>query len=335
MLIQTQSPCRVDLAGGTMDIWPLYLFHENAVTVNFAVDRYTSCELRTRQDAQIVLRSADQNEEESFPNLDALISAEEYKLPLLAHIVRFFAPSTGIDLATNSEAPAGAGISGSSSLLISTASALSELTGAGYNLEQIRVLAQNVEAQIIQVPTGCQDYYPAMYGGVSAIDLTAAGIVHSHLPLDLEDFNRRIVLVYSGKPRNSGINNWEVMKAHIDGDKAVHRNFRRIAEIAHALRGALARSDWDDAGRLVREEWAHRRENAPGITTEFIDALIASARAAGSQAAKVCGAGGGGCVFFLVEPEAKQNVQRVLADLGAQVLDVQVAPKGVSLKVSQ
>src|SRR4028119_355080 len=151
MIIQAQSPCRVDLAGGTMDIWPLYLFHENAVTVNFAVDRYTSCELRTRQDAQIVLRSADQNEEESFANLDALISADTYKLPLLAHIVRFFAPSTGIDLATNSEAPAGAGISGSSSLLISTASALSELTGAGYDLEQIRVLAQNVEAQIIQV----------------------------------------------------------------------------------------------------------------------------------------------------------------------------------------
>jgi D-glycero-alpha-D-manno-heptose-7-phosphate kinase len=335
MLIQAQSPCRVDLAGGTMDIWPLYLFHENAVTVNFAVDRYTSCKLTTRDDSQIVLRSADQNSEETFSSIDALASAKRYKLPLLAHIVRFFRPAMGIELWTNSEAPHGAGISGSSALLITIASALNKLMGAGYNLEKIRELAQNVEAQIIRVPTGCQDYYPAMYGAVSAIDLTAAGIKHNHLPLDLEDFNRRIVLVYSGKPRNSGINNWEVTKAHIDGDKTVHKNFYRIAEIAHALRGALAKADWDDTARLIREEWAHRRKNAPGITTEFIDLLIQRAKRAGGKAAKVCGAGGGGCVFFLVDPDAKQRVQGVLAEEGAEVLDVRVAPKGVQVKVSR
>jgi D-glycero-alpha-D-manno-heptose-7-phosphate kinase len=334
MLIQAKAPCRVDLAGGTMDIWPLYLFHDNAVTVNFAVDRYTSCELRTRDDSQILLRSTDQKSEESFPNLDALVTAKRYKLPLLAYIVRFFRPTLGIELSTDSEAPAGAGISGSSSLLISVGSALNKLTGAGHNLERTRQIAQNVEAQIIQVPTGCQDYYPAMYGGISAIDLTPAGILHSHLPVDPQEFNRRIVLVYSGKPRNSGINNWEVMKAHIDGDKAVHRNFRRIAEIAHALRTALAKSDWDDVARLIQEEWAHRRKNAPGISTDFIDALIANAKRAGSRAAKVCGAGGGGCVFFLVEPDAKKDVQRVLAAQGAEVLDVQVAPKGVRVKVT-
>jgi D-glycero-alpha-D-manno-heptose-7-phosphate kinase len=335
MLIQAQSPCRVDLAGGTLDIWPLYLFHDNAVTVNFAVDRYTSCKLSTREDSQIVLRSADQNAEETFASLDELASAKRYKLALLAKIVRFFQPPMGIELSTNSEAPAGAGISGSSSLLITIASALNKLMGTGYNLEKIRELAQNVEAQIIRVPTGCQDYYPAMYGGVSAIDLTAAGIKHNHLPVDLSDFDRRIVLVYSGKPRNSGINNWEVTKAHIDNDKIIYKNFRRIAEIAHAMREALANADWDDTARLVREEWAHRRKNAPGITTEFIDVLIDRAKKAGGKAAKVCGAGGGGCVFFLVDPEAKQRVQSVLAAEGAEVLDVRVAPKGVQVKVSR
>src|SRR5262245_26981769 len=63
MKISAQSPCRVDLAGGTLDIWPLYLFHSGAVTVNFAVDRYTSCDLVTRDDSTIILRSADQQGE--------------------------------------------------------------------------------------------------------------------------------------------------------------------------------------------------------------------------------------------------------------------------------
>ena len=117
MKIHAQSPCRVDLAGGTLDIWPLYLFHENAVTVNFAVDRYTSCDIITRDDRKIIIRSADQNAEEVFDNFEALRSAKKSKLPLLAYIVRFFRPEMGLSF-HQSEAPAGAGISGSSSLLI-------------------------------------------------------------------------------------------------------------------------------------------------------------------------------------------------------------------------
>src|ERR1700716_1186977 len=106
MKIFSKAPCRVDLAGGTLDIWPLYLYHANAVTLNFAVDRYASCTLETRTDSQIVLRSRDLGGEEVFADLDALRSAKRYKLPLLAYVVRFFAPATGINLSTDSEAPA-------------------------------------------------------------------------------------------------------------------------------------------------------------------------------------------------------------------------------------
>ncbi len=332
MKISAQSPCRVDLAGGTLDIWPLYLYHADAVTVNFAVDRYTSCTLQTRADRRIVLRSADQKLEETFESLEALVGAKKYQLPLAAYVVRFFRPPMGIDLSTDSEAPAGAGISGSSSLIITIASALNKLTGAGYSIEKIREIAQNIEAQIIHVPTGCQDYYPAMYGGVSAIELTTSGLHRHALPVDLDDFEQRIVLAYSGKPRNSGINNWEVMKAHIDGDRTVFKNFQRIAAIAHALRGALARANWDDVARLIREEWAHRRKNAPGITTDLIDRMVGSASRAGARAAKVCGAGGGGCVFFLVEPGSKEAVGRAIEGEGAKVLPVRIARKGVRVK---
>src|SRR5688500_12152543 len=127
MKITAQSPCRVDLAGGTLDIWPLYLFHPNAVTVNFAVDRYTTCELVTRADERIIFRSSDQQGEESFDSFDHLTSEGKYNLPLLAQVVRFFKPGMGFELSTNSEAPTGAGISGSSSLIITICSALNKL----------------------------------------------------------------------------------------------------------------------------------------------------------------------------------------------------------------
>jgi D-glycero-alpha-D-manno-heptose-7-phosphate kinase len=187
---------------------------------------------------------------------------------------------------------------------------LNKLCGRRYATEKIREIAQNVEAQVIRVPTGSQDYYPALYGGVSAI----------------------FVLAYTGAPRNSGINNWEVMKGHIDGDRRIQRNFDRIASIANAMRDAVARNNWDEAGRLMREEWTSRRRNAPGISTPAIDHLVTAARRAGSTGAKACGAGGGGCVVFLVEPGAKAGVARIIERAGARVLPAKVAPRGVLVR---
>src|SRR5665213_2991280 len=240
MRVTSKAPCRVDLAGATLDIWPLYLFHEDAVTVNFAVDRYTSCDIATREDSRIILRSRDMKTEEEFESLAHLRAAPRYRLPILALLVRFFAPESGIVLESDSQAPAGAGISGSSALMIAIACALNKLTGRGYKLEKLREIVQNIEAQVIRVPTGAQDYFPAMYGGISSIALTPAGIVRQALPVEANELNRRFVLVYTGAPRNSGINNWEVMKGHIDGNKTIHRNFDRIAAIANGMRAALA-----------------------------------------------------------------------------------------------
>jgi len=333
MKISAKAPCRVDMAGGTIDIWPLYLFHEHAVTVNFAVDRYASCAIETREDGRILLQSRDLAGAEEFESLAALARAPKYKLPLLAYLLRYFRPQTGLNVFTDSEAPAGAGIAGSSTLIIALSSALNRLTGAGYKIEQIREISQNIEAQIIRVPTGCQDYYPAMYGGVGAVELGEAGIARKAIAVDLDDLNDRIVLAYTGEPRNSGINNWEVMKAHIDGDRKVHRNFDHIAAIAWAMRQALEKADWTEAARLLREEWAHRRKNAPGITTPLIDRLVAVTRRAGAVGAKVCGAGGGGCVFFLAERGAKAPVSAAIEREGATCLPVKVAPRGVQVKV--
>ena len=330
--VVSKAPCSIDLAGATLDIWPLYLFHHDAVTVNFAVNRYTSCDVSTREDSRIVLRSRDMGAEETFESLAHLRAAPEYRLPILALLVRFFAPEYGIVLESNSEAPAGAGISGSSSLMIAIASALNKLTARGYKIEKLREIVQNIEAQVIRVPTGAQDYFPAMYGGVSAIELTPAGIFRKALPVDAAELNARFVLAYTGAPRNSGINNWEVMKAHINGDRAVHRNFARIASIANGMRAALERTDWPEAARLMREDWTNRRKNIPTIATPLIDKLIAATRRAGSTGAKVCGAGGGGCVVFLVEPDAKEKVAEVVRQLGAEVLDAAVAPHGVKVR---
>ncbi len=334
MKILSQAPCRVDLAGGTLDIWPLYLFHEGAVSVNFAVDRWARAAIEPRDDSRIVFRSTDLRRECEYASLDELLRDRRPALPLAAEVVRFFRPSSGFELTTGSDAPAGAGISGSSALLIAVASAFNRWLKCGYSIEKLREIAQNIEARIIRVPTGCQDYYPAMYGGVSAIELGCVGVVRHQIEVDFEDMERRIVLAYTGAPRNSGINNWEVTKAHVDGSKTVQRNFAMIAAIAGAMREALERADWNEAGRLLRQEWSHRRRNAPGISTPLIDRLVTVTRRAGALGAKVCGAGGGGCVLFFTEPDARERVAGIVAKEGATVLPVRIARRGVQTRIA-
>jgi D-glycero-alpha-D-manno-heptose-7-phosphate kinase len=330
--IIARGACRVDLAGGTVDLWPLYLFHTAPVVVNVAVAIHTTCRITPLAGSEIVLRSIDTGKTDTFSNIDALITSTKYSHALAAYLVRFFRPEGGFEIETHSESPAGAGISGSSALMITSTTALAEFTGRKLEKEEIREIAQNVEAQLIRVPTGCQDYYPALYGGVSAIHLREDGIHREAITVSAEEMEKRFVLAYTGAPRQSGINNWEVFKAHIDGDKRVFRNLERITEIARGMHEALTASDWTAVGELLREEWKLRRTNAPGITTPLIDQLIEASRRNGGVAAKVCGAGGGGCVIFYTKPEAKQRVETAIAKAGGTVLPFKIEPRGVTVK---
>jgi D-glycero-alpha-D-manno-heptose-7-phosphate kinase len=339
-----RAPCRVDLAGGTMDLWPLYLFHPGGVVVNIAVQVMTSCHIQPTPGKAIELVSRDTGLADRFSDIQALLGARRYKHALAAYLLRFFyaesgyaasEPACGLRIETHSESPAGAGISGSSALMIASTAALARFTGRRLSPEQIRQVAQNVEAQLIKVPTGCQDYYPALYGGVSAVQLDVDGIHRHAIACNADELDRRLVLVYTGAPRKSGINNWEVFKRHIDGDRRIFRNFERIGKIARAMRRAVESADWNETGRLLREEWKLRRSNAPAIATPFIDALISTGRKHGALGAKVCGAGGGGCVVFLTTPETRGRVEQALAAAGARLLPSAVARQGVRITMAK
>jgi D-glycero-alpha-D-manno-heptose-7-phosphate kinase len=327
--IYAQAPCRADLAGSTIDLWPLYLFHPGSMTVNIAVDIQTTCKITPRKGRAIHLQSLDTGSGDRFSSLDALRRAKSYQHPLAAYIVRFFQPKRGFVLETHSESPAGAGISGSSAMMICTSAACAKFVGCDIDIEQIRVIAQNIEAQLIRVPTGCQDYYPALYGGVNAIHLDVDGIHREPIDISADEVERRFVLFYTGAPRQSGINNWEVFKQYINGDRHVIGNFAEISRIAQAMHGALKAAKWNEVERLLNEEWKLRRTNASGITTPLIDKLISAAKKNGVRAAKVCGAGGGGCVIGLIEEGSRHRVHQTILENGGQPLDFRVSREGL------
>lgn len=327
MSIATSAPTRIDLAGGTIDIWPLYLFHPGAQTLNAAISLRARASIEPRADSRIVIRSKDTNTTVEADHWRDL--RHERQLRLLSLLAHFF-EVRGVTLTTSSESPAGAGIAGSSALNVAVCAAFAEWAGQDYQPESLLQVAMNVEAQAINVPTGLQDYRPALYGGVAAIELNVQGVRRIPLDVNLAELERRIVLCYTGEPRNSGTNNWEITKKHLDGDSHVFDCFERIRDTAATMREALAREDWNGVGTAIAEEWENRKRLAPGVTTPAIDNLIGRATSAGATAAKVCGAGGGGCLFCYGPPDRRDAIKESLAAGGARLLDYRFESHGLT-----
>lgn len=326
MTIETSAPARIDLAGGTIDIWPLYLFHPGAQTLNAAISIRARARVEPRSDSRIVIRSTDTGRAVEADDWQAL--RENRDLRLLSLIAHFF-EARGVTLTTSSESPAGAGIAGSSALNVATCAALADWRHTHYDPEALLQIAMNIEAQAIAVPTGLQDYRPALYGGIAALELEVDGVNRVPLSVDAFELERRIVLCYTGEPRDSGTNNWEITKRHIDGDQYVFDCFERIRDTADTMRTALERGDWTAVGEAIAEEWSNRKRLAPGVTTPGIDALIARAMKSGATAAKVCGAGGGGCLFCYGPPESRDGIAQALSAGGARLLPFRIEAHGL------
>ena len=328
MQVRSSAPTRVDLGGGTLDIWPLYLFHPGALTVNAAIQLRAACTVTASGDGHVQLVSADTGRTLTAATWHELDTDGDNRL--VAHIARFFQVD-GVRVTTHAASPMGAGIAGSSALNIAVCAALARWQGIEYSTEQLLTLAMNLEARTLGIPTGAQDYRPALFGGVSAVELGPAGVTRVALDVDPGELERRLVLAYSGDSRSSGINNWDITRRHIDGDVTLAARFGRIRDIATAIRDALVTGDWPELARQVTREWRERQALAPGVTTPAIERLMTQAAAAGALAGKVCGAGGGGCVFFLIDPARRAEVCRAVLDTGARLLDCRIDTDGLQL----
>jgi D-glycero-alpha-D-manno-heptose-7-phosphate kinase len=83
---------------------------------------------------------------------------------------------------------------------------------------------------------------------------------------------------------------------------------------------------------LLALEWENRKRNFKGISTRRIDTMISETRKCGARAAKVCGAGGGGCAVFLVEPGSKAEVENTLLRLGGEIFPFGVSRTGLEVR---
>lgn len=338
MKISARTPNRIDLAGGTLDIYPLYLFLEGGYTLNAAIDLYSQVDLSPRDDDQFHFESVDFGTELLVSRDDLLAGhADDSDFRLLVQGVKAYLPSQGLNIRSFNQAPKGSGLGASSALLIALSGALNQWNATYADGNTLLQRAADLEAWVLGIPTGKQDYYAALYGGLQAIHFDQAGVRREHIAIPqktLTQINAGLVLSFTGESHFSGTNNWNMMKRFIDDSGQTRKSLMAIRETSQALYHALCAGDLEQIYALLNQEWKNRQSLAEGVTTPQIEAMIAAANAAGARANKICGAGGGGCLLTLCEPGQREAIEAALVSTGAQIMHHQITSQGLQVNVT-
>lgn len=320
--------CRVDLAGGTLDIWPLGLLHRGACTVNVAVDVPVRVEL-VRRESGYELRSGGERFEAS--TAEALAQVEVAALPGLIARHMGLAP---LEIHLESGSPRGGGLGASSALVVAMIAAAEVLEGREPSTVEARcALARDLEAVLMGLPTGRQDHFPALLGGALEMRHAPGGERVRRLDVDLERLGDGLVVAYTGESHLSAATNWQVVRRRLEAERETVECFAGIAEVAMAVAPALEAGRFEEVGRLMAEEWRFRRRLAAEVSTPRIESLLEAAARAGAWGGKACGAGGGGSIAILGPADRREAIVESLSVAGAEVLAARPSATGLEIAV--
>src|SRR5450432_535502 len=243
-----RAPVRADLAGGTLDLWPIYLFHPGSRTVNVAISFYAESEVVETGDGAIDLHLSDLNYRQRYESMQEL--SADPKAALIYRLVEHF-HLNGISITTHTDAPRGSGLGGSSALSITLVRALSQIAGTPIEGEELIFLVRDLETRLLGVPAGIQDYYPPVFGGLASLRLEPGAPKRHAINIPVADLAAHMLMHYTGVSHFSGTNNWEMYKRQIDGKKRVQRGFSKIAQTSIDMEKALEASDFQQAGKVL------------------------------------------------------------------------------------
>lgn len=319
-MAQVISPTRFDLAGGTVDMWPIWAMLGGGVTINVSISVQTFAEFEVLKTPEICIESLDLQKTWNFKNLNELLSSADPQVLFFQAHVRFWMPQYGFRLKTKSESPVGGGLGGSSSLSVSVFKSFMNHGEQKYSDLEIVTHCSNIEAFILKTPTGTQDYFPAVKAGLHIIDYSLSGIKDEVLHTHKSYFDQHFMLVYTGRSHHSGINNWQVLKKFIDGDKITIKALEDIRDISVEMKSLCLQQRWSDIPQLFDREFKARLHLAESFMSPEIEKLKKLSEQNGAQGFKICGAGGGGCVVIWADPKDHSKLIRTVEGNGFQVL---------------
>jgi D-glycero-alpha-D-manno-heptose-7-phosphate kinase len=309
-VIMTRTPLRVSFAGGGTDLPDFYERVDGAV-FSTAINQYIY--VTVKRHGKVFNEAIRLN----YSRSEQVNRIEDIQNAIARECLRFLEIDPPIYISTVADLPASTGLGGSSSFAVGLLNALHAFRGERVSAGQLAEEACHIEIEVLKEPIGKQDQYAAAFGGMNVFCFKPGGGVTVE-PQRLDNGKRKLLfdcllMFWTGHQRDSS----SVLREQKANTGAKMESLARMREHALQLQKLSSNGGFDirEFGNILDQGWRLKRGLSSKITTSEIDEYYRAAMTAGAEGGKLCGAGGGGFLLFLVRPENQAAVSEALRSL--------------------
>ena len=317
-MILVKTPFRISLVGGGTDLAAFYTKHSHGAVVSLAINKYMYVMIHPYFHDKLRVK---------YSQTEDVDSIEELKHPIVRECLRMMKVTSGVEIASIADIPAGLGLGSSSSFTVCLLHALHTFQGHYVTKESLAREACHIEIDRLKEPIGKQDQYAASYGGINYIRFNSDESVEVEQLMSNKEVAaelvRRLLVFYIGHPRAA--RDILAEQQYTIREEEKFRVGCRMANLAYELRSVIMSAELSSVGTILHQGWLMKKGLACNIANDEIEGIYAAGLAAGASGGKLLGAGGGGFILFFCEPQFQDSVRRAL---GLRALAVQCDREG-------
>jgi D-glycero-alpha-D-manno-heptose-7-phosphate kinase len=308
-IVVTRTPLRVSFAGGGTDL-PGFYERDYGAVFSTSIDKYIYVTVKRHSDFNEPIRL-------NYSITEQVKTIGEIKNNIARECLRLLKIEPPIYISTVGDLPAGSGLASSSAFAVGLLNALHAFRGEHVSPGQLAEEACHIEIDVLKEPIGKQDQYAAAFGGLNFFRFNSSGAVsveHARVRSGfLDDLFDHVLMFWTGMQRDAS----SVLTEQSKNISAKFEYLKKIRDHAHQIQTLAESGKFDPRafGKVLHESWAVKRQLASSISSSTIDAYYEAALKAGAEGGKICGAGAGGFLLFIVKPEKQNAVRQALSKL--------------------
>ena len=332
MIIRTKAPLRLGLAGGGTDL-DTYCDRFGGYVLNATISLYVHCSIEVLEDDKIYFEALDIGESLTLASQKFL--ALDGKLDLFKGIYNRIIKEYDLEplsfkLSTYSDVPSGSGLGGSSTLVVAVIKAFVEWLNLPLGEYDIAKLAFEIEREDIGIIGGAQDQYVATFGGFNFMEFYAnKRVIVNPLRIKnwiIDELEESMVLYFTNITREAS--QIEDEKKSLLDEKASLEAMHEVKADATLMKEYLLKGDIKNFAKILGKSWESKKKVSSSISNSEIDRVYTLAMQNGAYSGKVSGAGGGGFMFFMVDPVKKLQLINMLNKQQGEVINFHFVKDG-------
>ncbi len=332
-MIITRAPVRISFVGGGTDLQGFYTRYPGRV-ISTAINKHVYVIVNRPPLVRHVSARYGESENVDHPS--------QLKNSRIREALLHFGILSHINVATFPDVPVKTGLGSSSSFSVALMKALLVSQGKKVDKREVAELASHLEIDLVKDPIGKQDQYAAAFGGFNIFQFNPDHSVDvTPVRLDFKkrfEFENHLLVFYTGISRLAS-------SVLTEQNKNIERDFETLKKISDSVlefEDKLMKGDLKGLGTMLHEGWLRKRTLASNVSNQVIDDLYEAGTSAGAWGGKILGAGGGGCILFMVPPARKERVRENLKKMAVQnnlhdfmEIPIRLAQAGVEVLMNQ